>query len=58
MDVARMQFGRVLAGDVSRRLFKQFAAAVEQAAVSGAAPQASPASPGALRLLASAVTGL
>ena len=52
------QFGRALAGDVSRRLFEQFAAAVEQAAVSGAAPQASPASPGALRLLASAVTGL
>jgi hypothetical protein len=42
---------------VSRRLFEQFAAAVEQAAVSGAAPQASPARPGALRLLASAVTG-
>ena len=51
------QFGRALAGDVSRRLFEQFAAAVEQAAVSGAAPQASPAPPGALRLLASAVTG-
>ena len=51
------QFGRALAGDVSRRLFEQFAAAVEQAAVSGAAPQASPVPPGALRLLASAVTG-
>jgi carbon-monoxide dehydrogenase small subunit len=32
------QFGRALAGDVSRRLFEQFAASLEQAARTGAAP--------------------
>jgi carbon-monoxide dehydrogenase small subunit len=49
------QFGRALAGDVSRRLFEQFAAAVEEAVASGQAPQASPAPPSAVRLLASAL---
>jgi carbon monoxide dehydrogenase subunit G len=51
------QFGRALAGDVSRRLFEQFAAAVEQAVVSGGAPQTSPVPPGALRILAAALAG-
>ncbi|GAA4887475.1 xanthine dehydrogenase family Fe-S subunit [Actinomycetospora straminea] len=32
------QFGRALAGDVSRRLFEQFAAAVDEAARTGEAP--------------------
>ncbi|MGD0378266.1 MAG: 2Fe-2S iron-sulfur cluster-binding protein [Streptosporangiaceae bacterium] len=32
------QFGRAMAGDVSRRLFEQFAASLEQAARTGAAP--------------------
>ena len=32
------QFGRALAGDVSRRLFEQFAAAVDEAAATGEAP--------------------
>ncbi len=51
------QFGRALAGDVSRRLFEQFATAVEEAVTSGQAPQTSPAPPSALRLLASALAG-
>ena len=51
------QFGRALAGDVSRRLFEQFAAAVEEAVASGQAPQASAPPPGAFRLLADAVAG-
>jgi carbon-monoxide dehydrogenase small subunit len=52
------QFGRALAGDVSRRLFEQFADAVEQAASTGEAPgtRLAPATPNALRLLAAAVT--
>jgi carbon-monoxide dehydrogenase small subunit len=33
------QFGRALAGDVSRRMFEQFASAVEQAATTGTAPE-------------------
>jgi carbon-monoxide dehydrogenase small subunit len=49
------QFGRALAGDVSRRLFEQFAESVEQAVVSGDVPDASPAAPGALRMLAGAL---
>jgi xanthine dehydrogenase YagT iron-sulfur-binding subunit len=32
------QFGRALAGDVSRRMFEQFARSVEQTATTGAAP--------------------
>jgi aerobic-type carbon monoxide dehydrogenase small subunit (CoxS/CutS family)/CO/xanthine dehydrogenase FAD-binding subunit/carbon monoxide dehydrogenase subunit G len=51
------QFGRALAGDVSRRLFEQFATAVEQAVTSGEAPQASPVPPSALRILAGALAG-
>jgi carbon-monoxide dehydrogenase small subunit len=51
------QFGRALAGDVSRRLFEQFAAAVEQAVVSGGAPEATPVPAGALRILAGALAG-
>ncbi|HEY4464917.1 MAG TPA: SRPBCC family protein, partial [Streptosporangiaceae bacterium] len=49
------QFGRALAGDVSRRLFEQFATAVEQAVVSGQAPETPLAPPGGLRMLAAAV---
>jgi carbon-monoxide dehydrogenase small subunit len=49
------QFGRALAGDVSRRLFEQFADAVEQTATAGETPQGPPASPSALRLLIGAV---
>ena len=33
------QFGRALAGDVSRRMFEQFAASVDETARTGAAPQ-------------------
>jgi aerobic-type carbon monoxide dehydrogenase small subunit (CoxS/CutS family)/carbon monoxide dehydrogenase subunit G len=33
------QFGRALAGDVSRRMFEQFASAVDQAATTGTAPE-------------------
>ena len=46
------QFGRALAGDVSRRMFEQFADAVAEAAVSGQAPSGSAAAPSAVRLLA------
>ncbi len=46
------QFGRALAGDVSRRLFEQFAVAVEENARTGRAPAAPAAPPGALSLLA------
>jgi carbon-monoxide dehydrogenase small subunit len=51
------QFGRALAGDVSRRLFEQFATAVEQAVISGEAPPARPVPPSALRILAGALAG-
>ena len=51
------QFGRALAGDVSRRLFEQFADAVEQTVTAGEAPSGPPASPSALRLLTAAVWG-
>jgi carbon-monoxide dehydrogenase small subunit len=47
------QFGRALAGDVSRRLFEQFAAAVDEAARTGEAPAPSASHP--LRLAAGAV---
>jgi carbon-monoxide dehydrogenase small subunit len=49
------QFGRALAGDVSRRMFEQFASAVERAAASGAAPEAG-AGASALGLAARAAT--
>jgi xanthine dehydrogenase YagT iron-sulfur-binding subunit len=46
------QFGRALAGDVSRRMFEQFAEAVEEAAVSGAAPTTPRKPPSAFGLMA------
>ena len=48
------QFGRALAGDVSRRLFEQFATAVD-AAASGQEPPATAKGPSTLRLAAGAV---
>ncbi|AUA17186.1 2Fe-2S iron-sulfur cluster binding domain-containing protein [Streptomyces sp. SID8382] len=45
------QFGRALAGDVSRRMFEQFAAAVAQAATSGKPPEGPVKAPSALRLM-------
>jgi carbon-monoxide dehydrogenase small subunit len=48
------QFGRALAGDVSRRLFEQFAVAVEENARTGRAPATPTKPPGALALLAGA----
>jgi xanthine dehydrogenase YagT iron-sulfur-binding subunit len=50
------QFGRSLAGDVSRRLFAQFADAVAEAAASGRAPRGPVAAPSAIRLLLSSLT--
>lgn len=47
------QFGRALAGDVSRRMFEQFAVAVEENARTGRVTPARP--PGALALLAATV---
>ncbi|GAA2537322.1 2Fe-2S iron-sulfur cluster-binding protein [Pseudonocardia hydrocarbonoxydans] len=47
------QFGRALAGDVSRRLFEQFAAAVDESARTGTAPTAAPV--GGVRLALRAV---
>jgi aerobic-type carbon monoxide dehydrogenase small subunit (CoxS/CutS family)/carbon monoxide dehydrogenase subunit G len=47
------QFGRALAGDVSRRLFEQFCAAVEETARTGRPAPARP--PGAVRLLSATV---
>ena len=44
------QFGRALAGDVSRRLFEQFGRSVDEAARTGRAPDASSAGPGPLRM--------
>jgi len=44
------QFGRALAGDVSHRLFEQFAAAVERAALTGEEP-AEVAAPSPVRLI-------
>ncbi|MDT7741056.1 MAG: aerobic carbon-monoxide dehydrogenase small subunit [Actinomycetota bacterium] len=48
------QFGRALAGDVSRRLFEQFAAAVDTAARTGEAPDPT-SGPSPLRLVLDAV---
>ncbi|HEV7908109.1 MAG TPA: 2Fe-2S iron-sulfur cluster-binding protein [Pseudonocardiaceae bacterium] len=49
------QFGRALAGDVSRRMFEQFTDGVQHAATSGEAPEISGgAGAGALRLVAGA----
>jgi aerobic-type carbon monoxide dehydrogenase small subunit (CoxS/CutS family)/carbon monoxide dehydrogenase subunit G len=49
------QFGRALAGDVSRRMFEQFAAAVEENARTGRSPAGPVKPPGALALLAGVV---
>ncbi|OZM80199.1 2Fe-2S iron-sulfur cluster-binding protein [Pseudonocardia sp. MH-G8] len=49
------QFGRALAGDVSRRLFEQFAAAVEENARTGRAPTTPARPPGAVALLVQTV---
>jgi aerobic carbon-monoxide dehydrogenase small subunit len=51
------QFGRALAGDVSKRLFEQFAVAVEENARTGRAPAVPAKPPGALALLARTVAG-
>jgi len=48
------QFGRALAGDVSRRMFEQFAAAVEENARTGKAPATPAKPPGVLALLVAA----
>jgi len=45
------QFGRALAGDISRRMFEQFAAAVAEAATSGEAPQGPVKPPSAMKLM-------
>ncbi|MGC7101362.1 xanthine dehydrogenase family Fe-S subunit [Amycolatopsis lurida] len=45
------QFGRALAGDISRRMFEQFAAAVAKAATSGEAPAGAVRPPSAMRLM-------
>ncbi|MEU0465268.1 2Fe-2S iron-sulfur cluster-binding protein [Amycolatopsis sp. NPDC006131] len=45
------QFGRALAGDVSRRMFEQFADALREAATSGQAPGGPVEPPSALKLL-------
>jgi carbon-monoxide dehydrogenase small subunit len=50
------QFGRALAGDVSKRLFEQFAHSVDQTATTGTAPATRKA--GALGLLAGALRDL
>jgi aerobic-type carbon monoxide dehydrogenase small subunit (CoxS/CutS family)/carbon monoxide dehydrogenase subunit G len=49
------QFGRALAGDVSRRMFEQFARAVEENARTGRAPAGPVRPPSALGLLAGVV---
>ncbi|HYH33307.1 MAG TPA: 2Fe-2S iron-sulfur cluster-binding protein, partial [Pseudonocardia sp.] len=49
------QFGRALAGDVSRRLFEQFAAVVEENARTGRASAVPAKPPGAFALLAGTV---
>lgn len=45
------QFGRALAGDVSRRMFEQFADALGEAATSGQAPSGPVKAPSALKLV-------
>jgi carbon-monoxide dehydrogenase small subunit len=51
------QFGRALAGDVSRRMFVQFAASVQEAAISGTAPTGGRSAPSAMALLAGTMAG-
>ncbi|RZT85727.1 carbon-monoxide dehydrogenase small subunit [Pseudonocardia sediminis] len=48
------QFGRALAGDVSRRLFEQFGRSVDEAARTGQAPDATSTGPSPLRMAAGA----
>ncbi len=48
------QFGRALAGDVSRRMFEQFGRSVDEAARTGTAPDPSAGGPGPLRMAAGA----
>jgi carbon-monoxide dehydrogenase small subunit len=48
-------FGRSLAGDVSRRMFEEFARAVDRAAA-GAEPDVGAKPPGAMRLLIGALS--
>jgi aerobic-type carbon monoxide dehydrogenase small subunit (CoxS/CutS family)/carbon monoxide dehydrogenase subunit G len=48
------QFGRALAGDVSRRMFERFAGAVDQAATTGRAPEPG-AGPHPLRIMLDAL---
>lgn len=45
------QFGRALAGDISRRMFEQFAESVREAATSGQAPSGTGNPPSAFRLM-------
>jgi carbon-monoxide dehydrogenase small subunit len=51
------QFGRGLAGDVSRRMFEQFARAVQDSAASGRTPSGPVRSAGATRLVLAAMLG-
>jgi len=51
------QFGRSLAGDVSRRMFAQFAEAVAEAAATGSAPAGPVKAPSAAGLLLTALLG-
>ena len=51
------QFGRSLAGDVSRRMFAQFAEAVAEAAATGSAPTGPVKAPSAAGLLLAALVG-
>lgn len=51
------QFGRALAGDISRRMFEQFSESVKQAATSGQAPVRPVVAPGALRLVLDTLAG-
>jgi len=44
------QFGRALAGDVSRRMFEQFASALDQAATTGTVPEVG-TGPGPVRIV-------
>lgn len=51
------RFGRALAGDISRRMFEQFAESVKHAATSGQAPATQTDAPSALRLVLNTLTG-
>ncbi|GAB3712570.1 xanthine dehydrogenase family Fe-S subunit [Nocardiopsis oceani] len=46
------QFGRALAGDISRRMFEQFTEALEEVAATGNAPARNVSAPSALSLMA------